>query len=121
MLDVVVGVADQTRDQDLAVGYADFSELTPLVHVPGVHHLERVRAGVDLEGVLQGGLQRDVGQSRPVVEAVARVVADPVFGDVAQRVVDAPRRGWLRRAGGSRPSRAGRSACRSATGRRPAG
>ncbi len=87
MLDVVVGVSDQARDEDLVVGQLDVLPDPVLVHVARVGDLERVGAGVDAQHVRHRVAQGDVGETRAVVEAVAGVVTHAIGRDVAQRVV----------------------------------
>ena len=88
VLDVVVGVPDQARDQHLVVGELGLLPDLVLVLVARVGDLERVGAGVHLQHERGDLGHRHIGEARTVVEAVARVVADLVGRDAAQRVVE---------------------------------
>ena len=88
VLDVVGGVPEQARDEDLALGQRDVPPDLPLVLVARVRDLERVRAGVDLQHERRDVAEGQVVDAGAVVEAVAGVQADLLGRDVAQRVVE---------------------------------
>src|SRR5271170_6723003 len=77
MLDDVGGVADNARDQDLAVGQFDIPPYLPLVLVTDIAGFDRERPRPDLQQYVDDMLQRQVGGMWPVPAAPADVIADP--------------------------------------------
>ena len=88
VLDDVSGVADDARDQDFPVGQLNGLPDFPLVLVPDVASLDRVSANANLKQDVDDVPERQVGGMRPVPAAPADVVADPILGQTAQRVVE---------------------------------
>jgi hypothetical protein len=88
VLDDVGVVGDDTRDELLALRKRHVLPHPPLVLVAGVGLLHGVVAGVDLEDEPDGVAQRRVVGMGPVPAAPADVVADPLLGQAAQRVVE---------------------------------
>ena len=81
-------MADHARNENLVLGQFRAFPDTPLVLVPRVRPFNHIGAGIDLEDQVDNILERHVGDVRAGPTAPAHVVAHPVGGDAAQRVVE---------------------------------
>ena len=88
MFDDVRLVRDHARDEDLAIWQLDILPHHPLVLVARVGRLDHVGLRMDLEHHRDNARQRCVLGMRLVHAAPAVVIADPRFGNPAQRVID---------------------------------
>jgi len=81
-------MGDDAGDQRLVLGQVHPAPDLPLVLVPRVRCLERIGAGSDPQNDIDDVLQLDVVGTRPHVDAVAGVEADPILRQAAQRMIE---------------------------------
>src|SRR5439155_15402790 len=77
-------VCDNARDVDLAIWELDVLPNVVVEFVPYVRCLDRIGLGFDFEHEVHDVLEGDVGGMGRMPAAPARVVAHPVFSDVAE-------------------------------------
>src|SRR5262249_18877653 len=87
VLDYVSGVANDARNQDLAVWQLDVLPDHPLVFVARIGGFDGIRLGVDFQNQVDDVFQRDVAGVGRIHAAPAQVVPHAILGNAAQGVV----------------------------------
>lgn len=87
MLDHDARIGDDARDQQLAFREPHVVPQTIFILVPSIGCLEGIAARANLEDDVHDIAELHVGGARPHIDAVAGVVTDFVFGDIAQRMM----------------------------------
>src|SRR6516164_11517587 len=80
-------VSDTAWDQHFSLRKLHILPHAPLVLMTGIRHLEGVRAGADGHDQVGKMLHLHVARPRSDIDAIAGMMANPLWRDVAERVV----------------------------------